>query len=110
MMAKYFLDKSACKRLAPFPGVEMYTSTADAMTVSLVEMAPGATIPLHEHPHEQVGMMLEGEAEFTIGGELRRVRPGDRWHIPGHVPHTITALDQPVRALDVFYPVREDYR
>ncbi len=88
----------------------MHTSTADAMTVSLVEMAPGATIPVHSHPHEQVGMMLEGEADFTIGNETRRVTPGDRWHIPGHVPHTITALARPVKALDVFYPVREDYR
>ncbi len=106
----YFLDATDCRRLAPFPGVEMFTSTAEAMTVSLVVMSPGATIPLHAHPHEQVGMMLEGEADFTIGGETRRVRAGDRWHIPGQVPHTITALGATVRALDVFYPVREDYR
>ena len=88
----------------------MYTSTADTMTVSLVEMAAGATIPLHEHPHEQVGMMLEGAAEFTVGGETRRVVAGERWHIPGNTPHKVVALDQPVRALDVFYPIREDYR
>jgi quercetin dioxygenase-like cupin family protein len=88
----------------------MYTSTADAMTVSLVEMAAGATIPLHQHPHEQVGMMLEGEAEFTIGGETRRVVAGDRWHIPGNMPHSVTALEKPVRAVDVFYPIRDDYR
>lgn len=109
-MPSFFIDKSACKRLEPFPGIEMYTSTAEKMTVSLVEMAPGSTIPLHGHPHEQVGMILAGEAEFTIGEETRRVRAGDRYHIPGHVPHTITALDAPVSALDVFYPVREEYR
>lgn len=106
----YFVNPADCRRLAPFPGVEMFTSTSGQMTVSLVVMSPGATIPLHAHPHEQVGMLVEGEADFTIGGETRRVKPGDRWHIPGNVPHTITALEQPVRALDVFYPVREDYR
>ncbi len=109
-MPTFFLDKSTCKRLAPFPGVEMYTSTAETMTVSLVEMEPGATIPVHQHPHEQVGMILTGTAEFTIGDEMRRVQPGDRYHIPGNVPHTITALGERVSALDVFYPVREEYR
>lgn len=88
----------------------MYTSTSHAMTISLVEMQPGATIPLHCHPHEQVGMITAGQAEFTIGGETRRVNAGDRYHIPGDVPHTITALGEHVSALDVFYPIRDEYR
>lgn len=88
----------------------MYTSTGETMTVSLVEMEPGSTIPLHQHAHEQVGMIFAGRADFTIGGETRRVSAGDRYQIPGNVPHTITALDEHVSALDVFYPIREEYR
>jgi quercetin dioxygenase-like cupin family protein len=109
-MSQYFIDKSACRRLTPFPGVEMYTSTGETMTISLVEMAPGSTIPVHQHPHEQVGMIISGAAEFTIGGELKRVGPGDRHQIPGNVPHTITALEEGLIALDVFYPIREEYK
>jgi hypothetical protein len=32
------------------------------------------------------------------------------FRIPGGVPHSVVALDQPVRVLDIFYPVRDEYR
>jgi hypothetical protein len=31
------------------------------------------------------------------------------WRIPGGVVHKVVAVDGPVRALDVFNPVRDDY-
>jgi quercetin dioxygenase-like cupin family protein len=64
----------------------------------------------HAHPHEQAGMVLEGQAIFFIGDEQKTLQPGDFYRIPGHVRHKVTVLDQPVKALDVFYPVREEYR
>jgi quercetin dioxygenase-like cupin family protein len=54
--------------------------------------------------------MLEGEMEFVIAGQSHTVRPGQMWRIPGGVPHKAIAGDRPVRALDVFYPIREDYK
>ena len=54
--------------------------------------------------------MLEGEAEFIVGGESRKVGPGMMWRIPGGVKHKVIAGDKPVKALDVFCPIREDYR
>ena len=30
--------------------------------------------------------------------------------IPGNVRHRVVALEEPVKALDIFYPIREDYR
>jgi hypothetical protein len=32
------------------------------------------------------------------------------WRIPGGVVHSCIAGDEPVVALDVFHPIREDYR
>jgi len=32
------------------------------------------------------------------------------WRIPGGVVHQATAGSTPVRALDVFHPIRDDYR
>jgi quercetin dioxygenase-like cupin family protein len=64
----------------------------------------------HSHPHEQMGLMLEGEADFTIGGRTERVTAGQMWRIPGKVVHKVVALDKPVRAIDVFHPPREDYQ
>ena len=75
-----------------------------------VEMEPRAVVERHSHPHEQLGILLEGELHFEIGDERRTVQPGGMWRIPGGVEHTATAGDAPVKALDVFYPIRDDYR
>ena len=109
-MTSYFVDKSDCSRHSAFPGVLLQTMTGEQMTLSLVEMEPHAVIEMHSHPHEQIGYMIEGEAEFVVGGETRIVKAGQMWRIPGGVPHRVTAGLAKVRALDAFYPIREDYR
>ncbi|WP_435017066.1 cupin domain-containing protein [Tundrisphaera sp. TA3] len=78
--------------------------------LSVVRFEPNSEVPDHSHPHEQMGMMISGRAEFTIGGETRVLGPGDIWRIPGGVLHRVRSLDGPAVALDVFHPVREDYR
>lgn len=108
-MTSYFVDKSDCARHGIFPGVEIFAVAGQELMLSLVEMQPHAVVQRHSHPHEQMGLMLEGEAEFIIGDEVRRVTPGVMWRIPGGVPHKVIAGDRPVRALDVFHPIREDY-
>ncbi|MBV9123804.1 MAG: cupin domain-containing protein, partial [Planctomycetes bacterium] len=80
------------------------------MMVSVVDLEPHAVVEEHVHPHEQVGMVLEGQAIFFIGAEQKILGPGDLYRIPGNTPHKVIALDQLVRALDIFHPVREDYR
>jgi len=78
--------------------------------MSVVDIAPHAVVEEHQHPHEQVGMLLEGRAIFFIGGEQKTLQAGDLYCIPGNVRHKVIALDQPVRAIDIFCPVREEYR
>ena len=55
-------------------------------------------------------MLLEGRAVFTIGGEQKTLGPGDLYLIPGGVKHHVVTLETPCRALDIFTPVREEYR
>ena len=109
-MFQYFVDKNDCVRHQIFPGVDIYTTCCQQMMLSLVEMQPGAVVEPHSHPHEQMGLMLEGEADFTIGDQQMRVTAGQMWRIPGGVVHKVVALDRPLRALDVFHPPRDDYR
>jgi quercetin dioxygenase-like cupin family protein len=108
-MFQYFVDKKECSHHRIFPGVDIYTTRCQHMMLSLVEMQPGSVVEPHSHPHEQMGLMLEGEADFTIGDQQQRVTAGQMWRIPGGVVHKVVALDRPVRALDVFHPPREDY-
>jgi quercetin dioxygenase-like cupin family protein len=78
--------------------------------VSIATFEPHAVVEVHSHPHEQVGIVLQGRAVFTIGGEEKTLGPGEVFLIPGNVPHKVVALDEPFKAADVFYPIREEYR
>jgi quercetin dioxygenase-like cupin family protein len=106
----YFVEAGAGTHRHLFPGVEIRATAGEGLMLSLVHLEPGSVVPEHSHPHEQMGMMISGRAEFTVGGVTRVLGPGDMWRIPGHVPHRVVALDGPAVALDVFHPVREDYR
>ena len=76
--------------------------------MSLVETAPHAVIQNHSPLHEQVGIMMQGEFELTVGGETRRLKPGDAYVIPGGVEHRVLCGDG--WALDIFSPPRDDYK
>lgn len=79
------------------------------MMFSFVRLAPGATMPAHDHPHEQLGYVLEGAMRLTIGDETREVGPGDAYAIPGGVTHSATGGPDGCFALDAFAPPREEY-
>lgn len=109
-MTSYIIRPEDCSRYQIFPGVNIATATGQTMTLSVVHFEPHAVVQPHSHPHEQVGILLEGELTFLIGDEQQVVRPGEMWRIPGGVVHKVWAGDQPAKALDVFHPIREDYR
>lgn len=109
-MSEHIVNLDGCVRMNPFPGVEMHAMEGEKMTLSVVDMEPHAVIEEHSHPHEQIGYMVEGEAEFIVQGRSFRVRAGQMWRLPGGVPHKVVNGDHPMRAIDVFYPVREDMR
>ncbi len=68
----------------------------------------GAKLPLHSHPHEQIGYLVQGHLRLTIGEDLCDVQPGDSWCIPGDTLHCAECLADAV-AVEVFAPRREDY-
>jgi quercetin dioxygenase-like cupin family protein len=109
-MSLFFPTPEEMGRHTIFPGVHIHTAAAEKMMLSLVDLEPNAVVEEHSHPHEQVGVLLSGQAIFWIGDEQKTLKSGDLYRIPGHVKHRVVALDQPVRALDIFYPVREEYR
>ncbi len=81
----------------------------DHMTVGEVHLNANTTVPIHRHPHEQVTYIIDGQFEFTVGDKTTVLKPGMAAIIPGNTPHggrTLTAC----RVLDVFSPVREDYK
>jgi|TARA_Y100000780_G_scaffold228340_1_gene245747 quercetin dioxygenase-like cupin family protein len=107
---KYFYKADDANQRELAAGVKLKTMWGDKIMMSLVELDPGSEVPLHSHPNEQAGMVLEGEFEFTIGTESKKVKEGEYYIIPGGIEHRVVAGSQPARALDIFSPPREDYK
>jgi quercetin dioxygenase-like cupin family protein len=79
------------------------------MTVLYTTWAAGARAPEHTHPHEQMGLCLQGEAVFTIAGRDYPVKAGQFYHIPGQTPHAErNDRPEPAVLVDFFSPIRED--
>jgi len=92
------------------PGVMLRPMWGDKVMMSVVEVAPKAVVPNHTHPHEQAGLVLQGEFEFTIGGETKWMKQGEAYIIPGGVAHSLVGLDGWSLILDIFSPPREEYK
>ena len=109
-MSQYFPAPTEFGRHTIFGSIVIRTCAGDNVQFSFVDIPAGGVVGEHSHANEQMGVVLEGEMDFTIGGETRRLRAGDVFRIPGGVPHSVVAGDKPVKALDVFYPIRDEYR
>lgn len=75
-----------------------------------VYFEPNTVAPMHQHPEEQIGTVLEGEYEFEMNGEKRMIRPGTVYVVPPNVPHTARTFDKGCMALDIFSPPRSGFR
>jgi quercetin dioxygenase-like cupin family protein len=92
-----------------FPGFKGRFLHSANMTFVYWIIEAGALLPAHSHPHEQVVNVFAGEFELTIAGQTECLGPGHVAVIPSNAVHSGRALT-PCRILDVFYPIREDYR
>jgi len=91
------------------PGVRLKTLVFGEKTLlTNLIIFKGATIPTHNHIHEQTGFLQSGCLEFLIDGNKIIANPGDSWIIPGNVSHGATAIEDS-NVIEVFSPVREDY-
>ncbi len=97
------------KELLLAEGVSARVVTADSLTVTHVMIKKGSILPLHNHFHEQVVHVLEGELEVTVEDKLFVLSAGTSLVLPPNIPHSGKALSD-VKVIDVFHPVREDLR
>jgi quercetin dioxygenase-like cupin family protein len=99
--------------LPPFAmadGVRARALFGDGAMLNLVELDPGAIVAQHSHPHEQLGIGLSGLITMVIDGEEHPLGPMDAMHIPSGVVHGGYAGPEGALVIDVFVPVREDFR
>ena len=82
----------------------------DGAMLNLVELAPNAIVALHSHPEEQLGLILRGQMTLKVQGTDHVLEEMDCYALPGGVEHEGVGGPEGALVLDVFRPVREDYR
>ncbi len=92
------------------PGITTKLAWGEKLMLSLVTLEPDAAVPPHTHPHEQMGMLVSGAMELTIGDETRRLAGNEIYLMPGGVPHSAKAGPGGAVALEAFSPPREEYK
>jgi quercetin dioxygenase-like cupin family protein len=111
--SEYFIDPREAPLIKQFEGLETTILTGlhgERMMMVLTATLPGHSVPVHSHPHEQIGTVYSGKAILRIANEERIVEKGDFYRIPADVPHGDTCIgDKPFVMLDIFCPVREDF-
>lgn len=93
----------------PFKGCKGKFIHSERMTLVLWDIKKDSPLPEHSHPHEQITYLIEGSYEFVVDGEAKVLVPGDVLVIPSSKVHSGKPLTD-CKILDVFSPVREDYK
>jgi quercetin dioxygenase-like cupin family protein len=104
-----YIDLRDIKETEKLPGFLGRFLHSEHTTVGYWNISAGASLPEHAHSHEQITSVIEGEFAFTLEGETRTMRAGSIAVIPANAKHSARALTN-CYVIDVFYPVREDYR
>lgn len=91
------------------PGSSTKFIHSEKMTFSYWDFEAGVVVPNHTHPHEQINMVVDGEIEMTVGTETKHLKAGCVTVIPANVEHMVKTLT-PCHLIDIFSPVREEYR
>ena len=106
---KITLNKDA-KAINSMSGVIRRTlATGESIMICEFTFEANVAIPIHAHPHEQVGYVVDGLVEMVIGGEKFTLMKGDSYSAPSNNPHGANML-KPTIIVDSFSPPREDYR
>ncbi|MBZ8132427.1 cupin domain-containing protein [Afifella sp. IM 167] len=92
-------------------GVSRTAFRGDNALMVMNWLEPGMEVKPHSHPFEQLAYILAGRVRFTIGDDVVEVGPGQVVRIPPDIVHCGEPVGEEVAVnLDVFAPVRDDYR
>ncbi len=91
------------------PGYHGKLVHAEKLSIAYWTVEKDAEVPEHSHKNEQVMQVLEGRFELTVNQRTKIYGPDDIVIIPPHATHSGKALTA-CKLMDVFSPVREEYR
>jgi quercetin dioxygenase-like cupin family protein len=100
------IDWAAVPEVAVAAGITGRTVAAEHLSTTLFELQPGARIPRHAHPSDELGVVLRGGLHLVLGASAVVVGPGESFFVPGDTPHEGNALDDGCTLLECYAPPR----
>lgn len=104
-----FVDFQDVRAFELATGVTGRPLFGEGAMLNLIDFEAGAVVPEHEHPHEQLGIVLRGIQVLVLEGQEHALGPMQGYVLPGGVRHSAYCGPEGATVLDVFRPVREDY-
>ena len=99
------------KREVVRPGVERVGFRGGNVMCVMNWLKPGMQVRPHSHPFEQLVLIVQGHVRFHVDGEAVEAGPGSMIRIPPDAVHYAEPIgEEVVLNLDVFAPLRDDYR
>lgn len=88
------------------PGLVFRPVVGSQLMASFVRYNPNTAAPVHTHEEEQITVVIEGELQFDLAGDLRIMGPGMAVVVPPGVPHGARTHDTSCFEIDIFHPPR----
>src|SRR5437660_1505246 len=82
------------------PGLDFRPIHTENMTVNVVHFQPHTVAPVHSHQETQISLVVEGELEFEVNGEIRTLGPNMAVVIPPYASHGARTHDSTCVAVD----------
>jgi len=98
------------KEFEPLPGIIVHSVSGRNVMLARITLKPKSEAPIHSHDEEQMGIIMEGEADYTIAGETKHLKKGDTYLIPSNIEHGVVSHTKQAVVIDVFSPPREKYK
>ncbi|HVU11549.1 MAG TPA: cupin domain-containing protein [Phototrophicaceae bacterium] len=106
----YIVTSKEAKQVEMMTGVHRRTmATTDEEMLCEFFLERDSLVPQHSHMNDQIGYVIYGKVEMTIGDVVQICNPGDSYAIPGGITHSARALIDSL-VIDCFSPPRNDYR
>lgn len=79
---------------------------AENFSLGFVTLEPkGGQVPWHNHPQEEIYMILEGTGEICLGEEKQEITGGQTVYIPSNQFHQLTNVgDEPLKFVYCYGP------
>ncbi|MDP6043894.1 MAG: AraC family ligand binding domain-containing protein [Dehalococcoidales bacterium] len=91
------------------PDIKAHILSSGRMTAIFTVMPPNSAVPRHQHEHEQIMIITEGECDQIIDDRLYHLKEGNVVICAPNQPHGTYVSNKGCRTIEFFAPRRQEY-